>query len=165
MNGSKSKDGAFNLFTHQEKRELEGTSALVYDYKSLREAVLELYLSVKIRSDEEIDDYNKELFEKEKKELIDCDGYKLVDQIKSSIEMLMNMKMDDDYSVDDDIDNRKNYRDIGDSTNLDNLEVDLPEGAKKGLKDATINDHRLSTGMMEDKLQQSLPRDGQNKKD
>ena len=29
------------------------------DYASLKEAVLELYLSVKIRSDEEIDAYNK----------------------------------------------------------------------------------------------------------
>ena len=45
------------------------------DYKNLREAVLELFLSVKIRSDEEIDDYNKDRFEKEKKELKDCDGY------------------------------------------------------------------------------------------
>jgi hypothetical protein len=47
---------------------LEGTGALVLDYESLRQAVLELYLSVKIRSDDEIDEYSKELFEKEKRE-------------------------------------------------------------------------------------------------
>ena len=34
---------------------------------NLREAVLELYLSVKIRSDEEIDEYNKDVFDKEKR--------------------------------------------------------------------------------------------------
>jgi hypothetical protein len=60
-------DDAFNLFTHHKKRKLEGQNSLVHDYKDLREAVLELYLSVKIRSDEEIDDYNKDIFEEEKK--------------------------------------------------------------------------------------------------
>ena len=85
----------FNLFTHQAKRDLEGTSGLVFDYASLREAVLELYLSVKIRSDDEIDDYGKDLFQKEKGEMKNVDGFKLIDHIKSSVEMLMNMKMDD----------------------------------------------------------------------
>ena len=36
--------------------------ALQKTYKDLREAVLELYLSVKIRSDDEIDDYNERFF-------------------------------------------------------------------------------------------------------
>ena len=57
--GSSDVSGGFNLFTHQQKREKEGTGALVMDYASLKEAILELYLSVKIRSDEEIDAYNK----------------------------------------------------------------------------------------------------------
>ncbi len=65
------------------------------DYTSLREAVLELYLSVKIRSDDEIDDYGKDLFQKEKGEMKNIDGFKLIDYIKQSVEMLMNMKMDD----------------------------------------------------------------------
>ena len=65
------------------------------DYKNLRQAVLELYLSVKIRSDDEIDAYNKDTFEIEKKELANVDGYHLIDYIKSSIEVLMNMKMED----------------------------------------------------------------------
>ena len=57
--GSSDVSEGFNLFTHQQKREKEGTGALVMDYASLKEAILELYLSVKIRSDEEIDAYNK----------------------------------------------------------------------------------------------------------
>ena len=52
------------------------------DYKNLREAVLELYLSVKIRSDDEIDEYGKDLFLREKDEMKDVDGYKLIDHIK-----------------------------------------------------------------------------------
>lgn len=49
-------------------------------------AVLELFLSVKIRSDEEIDNYSKEKFLKEKRELEGVDGYELVDNIKGAIE-------------------------------------------------------------------------------
>ena len=56
----------FNLFTHQAKRKANGNDSLVHDYRNLRQAVLELYLSVKIRSDDEIDEYNKEVFEHEK---------------------------------------------------------------------------------------------------
>ena len=50
----------FTLFTHLKKRS-EGV-ALVKSYKELREAILELFLSVKIRSDEEIEAYNHELY-------------------------------------------------------------------------------------------------------
>ena len=62
------------------------------NYRDLREAVLELYLSVKIRNDDEIDAYNEELFKLEKQELSKVDGYQLVDLIKQCIEVLMNMK-------------------------------------------------------------------------
>jgi len=64
------------------------------------------------------------------------------------------MKIDDEY---EDSDPRNDYRDVNESTNLDNFEIDLPEGAKKGLKDATMNDTRLNTSMMGKKLDQSLP--------
>lgn len=64
-------------------------------YRALREGILELFLSVKIRSDEEIDFYNEELFKEEKMELKDLDGFAIIDQIKTSIEMLMNMKVEE----------------------------------------------------------------------
>lgn len=67
-------------------------------------AILELYLSVKIRSDEEIDGYGKDLFEKEKLEMSDVDGYTLVDLVKGSIEMLMNMRIDDGRPREDSFD-------------------------------------------------------------
>ena len=64
----------------------------------MRQAVLELYLSVKIRSDEEIEHYEQQTFEKEKQELRNIDGFVLIDYIKQSIEMLMNMKMDENQA-------------------------------------------------------------------
>ena len=73
---------------------MEGTDSLVKDYDNLRLAVMELYLSVKIRSDEEIDAYGKDQFNAEKKELGDICAYELIDNIKTSIEVLMNMKME-----------------------------------------------------------------------
>lgn len=110
-----------NLFTHQKKRELEGTKSLVKDYENLKVAVLELYLSVKIRSDEEIDDYSKEKFMQEKKELQQVDGYELIDSIKGAIEQLMNMKGDESGEVS--LASRQKFggRDID-----DDIEIDLP---------------------------------------
>jgi hypothetical protein len=64
----------------------------------LREAVLELFLSVKIRSDEEIDGYNEALFKHEKRELMDLDGFSLIDQIRG-IKMLMNLKVEDQDEI------------------------------------------------------------------
>ena len=64
------------------------------NHATLKEALLELYLSVKIRSDDEIDNY-KEQFKVEKAQMRQVDGFTLIDYIKSSIEILMNMKIDD----------------------------------------------------------------------
>ena len=86
-------EGSFNLFTHLVKR--KANQPLEMDYPNLRQAVMELFLSVKIRSDEEIDAYNKDKFEAEKQELKEVDGFTLIDYIKQSIEMLMNMKMEE----------------------------------------------------------------------
>ena len=68
---------------------------LIFSYEALKEGLLELYLSVKIRSDDEIDGYNEELFKEEKRQLREIDGFALIDYIKSSIEVLMNMKVEE----------------------------------------------------------------------
>lgn len=78
----------FNLFTHH-------NNALDENYITLKEALLELYLSVKIRSDEEIDNYNEDQFKIEKDQMKEVDGFTLIDYIKSSIEILMNMKIEE----------------------------------------------------------------------
>jgi len=56
----------FNLFSHHAL--LKDGQPLELSYKALREGILELYLSVKIRSDEEIDAYNEEFFNEEKRQ-------------------------------------------------------------------------------------------------
>jgi hypothetical protein len=65
------------------------------NYGTLKEALLELYLSVKIRSDDEIDNYTEEQFKIEKQQMLEVDGFTLIDYIKSSIEILMNMKIEE----------------------------------------------------------------------
>lgn len=83
----------FNLFTHHQL--LKDGKDLQLTYDALKEGILELYLSVKIRSDEEIDNYNEEFFNEEKRQLKEVDGFALIDYIKSSIEVLMNMKVEE----------------------------------------------------------------------
>jgi hypothetical protein len=87
------READFSLFTHLQKQ-MQG-QPLVKNYKDLREAVLELYLSVKIRNDEEIDAYDEDLFRLEKQEMTKLNGYQLVDMIKQCIEVLMNMKQEE----------------------------------------------------------------------
>jgi hypothetical protein len=83
----------FNLFTHHKL--IKDKKPLDLSYTALKEAVLELYLSVKIRSDDEIDNYNEDFFKEEKRQLRDLDGFTLIDYIKTSIEVLMNMKVEE----------------------------------------------------------------------
>lgn len=83
----------FDLFTHHAK--IRNKEFLYFTYDALRQAVLELFLSVKIRSDEEIENYNEAVFKEEQKELADLDGFTLIDQIKATIEMLMNCKQEE----------------------------------------------------------------------
>ncbi len=69
--------------------------------------MIELFLSVKIRSDEEIDMYGAEQYNKEKEMMRDVDCFTIIDYIKSSVEILMNMKMDEQQAYpneDDELD-------------------------------------------------------------
>lgn len=85
------------MFSHHAL--LKENKPLDLSYKALREGILELFLSVKIRSDEEIDNYNEDLFKEEKRQMKDMDGFALIDQIKTSIEMLMNMKVEEQDEI------------------------------------------------------------------
>ena len=61
----------------------------------LRDAITDLYLDVKIRSSEEIDQYDTNQFQKERDRLNSLSLVTIVEYIKSSIEILMNMKLDE----------------------------------------------------------------------
>ena len=60
--------------------------------------MIDLYLSVKIRSNDEIDKYDNDQLEKERVEFKNQDHYdvlKLINYIKISIEILMKMRSED----------------------------------------------------------------------
>eukprot|EP00347_Sterkiella_histriomuscorum_P023839 403333209 len=63
--------------------------------QKLIESLIDLYLSVKIRSNDEIDNYTEDMLSKERQKLRDTDAYTILDYIKTSIEILMNMKMEE----------------------------------------------------------------------
>ena len=75
----------------------------------LQEQLVDLYLSVKIRSNDEvritsvyvtlqIDNYNEDLLAKERKKLKEAEATTLIEYIKTSIEILMNMRLEE-YSM------------------------------------------------------------------
>ena len=61
----------------------------------MRDAITDLYLDVKIRSSEEIDQYDTNQFDKERDKLNQLSLMTIVEYIKASIEILMNMKLDE----------------------------------------------------------------------
>jgi vacuolar-type H+-ATPase subunit I/STV1 len=60
----------------------------------VHQALIELYLDVKVRSNDEILALNDEKLEKEQSKLMEIETLALVEYIKSSIEILLNLKMD-----------------------------------------------------------------------
>lgn len=60
--------------------------------ETLEEALIDLYLSVKIRSNDEIDHYDEDSLSKERQKLLEMDPFTVLDYVKTSIEILMNMK-------------------------------------------------------------------------
>ena len=54
-----------------------------------------MYLSVKIRSNEEIDAYNEDILQEERERLQETNPFTILEYIKTSIEILMNMKMEE----------------------------------------------------------------------
>lgn len=65
-------------------------------FEGLKEAIILLYLDVKIRSNDEIDDYDERDLDKEKQHLFEnVNPYEIIEYIKNSIEILLNMKDDD----------------------------------------------------------------------
>lgn len=64
----------------------------------LKEAVIELYLNVKIRGNEipsMEDTISSEVMNEERDKLREVDAYTILDYIRSSIEILMNLKIEE----------------------------------------------------------------------
>ena len=155
----------FNLFSHHQL--VKENKPLQFTYNALKEGVLELYLSVKIRSDEEIDNYNEEFFKEEKKAMADVDGFSLIDLIKSSIEVLMNMKVEEQDEIDnpdlyDDSSNflkgtinrheqseRSPFKKRRSTHEIENKHININVGANNNLKTSFDDDNDQIIGMPE----------------
>ena len=61
----------------------------------MRKAILELYLNVKIRSQDEIQKMTEEAIELERAKLNTIDTLDLIDYIKQSVEILMHMRIEE----------------------------------------------------------------------
>ncbi|CDW74118.1 UNKNOWN [Stylonychia lemnae] len=62
---------------------------------SLKDAIIDLYLNVKIRNSEDIDNYNQDMLKEEKEQLKDIDPFIIIEYIKSSIEILLSLKLEE----------------------------------------------------------------------
>ena len=63
--------------------------------EQLRNSIIDLYLDVKIRSSDEIDRYDTNQYDKEREKLDKLSLINIIEYIKASIEILMNMKLDE----------------------------------------------------------------------
>ena len=61
----------------------------------MKDAIIELYLAIKIRSTEELDNFTEEILEEEKIRLESATGFSVLEYIRTSIEIIMNLKVED----------------------------------------------------------------------
>lgn len=61
----------------------------------IQEALIDLYLNVKVRSKEEINDYDEDDLVKERENLYMTSPLDLINYIQTSVEILMNIKVED----------------------------------------------------------------------
>ena len=67
-----------------------------HDTTDIKEAIIDLYLAIKIRSTEELDKINDGNLKTEKEKLIEnVDSFQILEYIRSSIEIIMNLKIED----------------------------------------------------------------------
>jgi len=61
---------------------------------SLQQALIGLYLSVKVRSKQDVESYSKGKQEEEEESLKEADPFLIIEYVKSSIDILMNCQME-----------------------------------------------------------------------
>ncbi|TNV81517.1 hypothetical protein FGO68_gene5190 [Halteria grandinella] len=65
------------------------------DMNTLKEAIVDLYLAIKIRSAEELEKVDEKLLHKEREKLLTKDCFVVLEYIRSSIEIIMSLKIED----------------------------------------------------------------------
>jgi len=68
------------------------------DIKLLK-ALIDLYLSVKVRSEESIKNCTREQIESERRCLLNTNPLSIIDYIRSSVEILLNLKEEEDKTI------------------------------------------------------------------
>lgn len=64
--------------------------------ENVKESIVDLYLAIKIRSTEELDLINEQNLKNEKRKLLsNSDCFQILEYIRSSIEIIMNLKIED----------------------------------------------------------------------
>ena len=66
---------------------------------AITQALIDLYLNVKVRNSEDIENYSEENLEEERGSLKDTDPLIIIDYIKSSIEILLSLKQEDEQQT------------------------------------------------------------------
>lgn len=69
------------------------------DMDEIKEKLIELFLNVKVRSKDEINDFDEQCLEEEKEKLLDTTIKDLINYVKTSIEILMNLKVEDYLAI------------------------------------------------------------------
>jgi len=65
---------------------------------TITQALIDLYLNVKVRSTEDIENYTEEKLDEERETLLETDPLIIIDYIKTSIEILLNLKQEEDHA-------------------------------------------------------------------
>lgn len=71
------------------------TESCAEELSELRDAIIELYLAIKIRSTDELDKITDNVLEEEKQKLEKVNGLQVLEYVRTSIEIIMNLKIED----------------------------------------------------------------------
>lgn len=115
--------------------------------KNIKEAIIDLYLAIKIRSTEELDRINDGNLQDEKTKLMDnFDCFQILEYIRSSIEIIMNLKIED---LEKNEGGKKNLisatnsqltgDQLKDDTSIDGISIESKNLIQQSMKDALIH--------------------------
>lgn len=117
------------------------TNSTISNIKSVRNSIINLYLSVKIRKQDDIAVYNNFLKEKEIQYLKKVPIETIISYIKSSIEILVNIKSNESKNVNDNLNNVCNINSIVDNANNSNnmMNTSVNESSSSNRNNTTAN--------------------------
>ena len=135
--------------------DLEQESTQREDTGDIKEAIIDLYLAIKIRSTEELDKINDGNLKTEKEKLMDnVDAFQILEYIRSSIEIIMNLKIEDLERNDDKNPNSKKptTKNQIDQITDDISALSIPGGNETSISAISVESKNLIQQSMKDAL-------------